>query len=80
MTTVNELLELIKKELVAYGKGRVIRIELSNIMFYKAIKLIQFCVRDKEDEPYRNIEHSDKWKRFEVDINNKHFVFTKEKK
>jgi len=80
MTTISEFIERIKQELSLFGNGKNIKIELSERMFYKAISLIQHLLRDKENEPYRNIEHSLKWKRFEIDINDKHFIFIKGKK
>ena len=77
MVTLNDLINRIKKEVDTYSRSKSVKIEVSTEMFYKTIKLIQHMLRDKEDEPYRNVELSDKWKRFEVDINNKHFIFIK---
>ena len=77
MTTISEFIEVINRELARFGTGKKIKMELSERMFYKVIKFLQQMLKDKENEPYRNIESSPKWKRFEVDINDKHFIFTK---
>ena len=79
MTSISDFIEVISKELNRFGTPKSIKIELSETMFFKVIKFLQQMLKDKEDEPYRNVEISDKWKKFEVDINEKHFVFIRKK-
>lgn len=69
---IAELIYKIEVELTKHTR-KVIYFELDSIIFFKMIKLIQFCIRDDKKEPYRNVEIDPKLKRFEVTINGKVF-------
>lgn len=68
--TIKELLIFIKLELArhTHERHRVI-IELDKVMFFKLIRFIQFCIKDKQNEPFRNIDPDPNCKMFQVRIN-----------
>lgn len=71
INTIAELIAFIKHQIsLQTTKGRkTCRIEIESIMFYKLIKLIQFCLRDDKNEPYRKIEPTENTKSISVKIN-----------
>lgn len=69
--TLADLIEYIKRELVEQTqyKRKTCKLELESVMFYKLIKLIQFYLRDNENEPYRNVNATEHTTTIRVRIN-----------
>lgn len=72
MTTIKEVLEKIKIELakdLGLKKGKI-EIKLNEKLFISFAKYIQFCIKYKNDEPYRK-EDCSSWIGYTVKVNGK---------
>lgn len=71
INTYAELIEFIKKQLIEQtsGKKKIVRFELSEVMFIKLSKLIKFYIRDNPNERFRDVEVTKESKFIRVKIN-----------